>query len=89
MTHKIDASNLLSRRFLKVRAKDVVFYGASFWGSRRFRFAEIEYIVMSDRNELSLQVGQEVFTIMTRPDKPKHQAAIAALLQNLAASRQP
>jgi len=87
MNHKIDASSLLRRRFLKVKEKNVQFYGESFWGGRNFRYAEIDTVLLSPRNELSFQVGNEVFTIETREDKPKHQAAIAALLHNLEQSR--
>ena len=87
MALKIDASNLFTRRFLMLRKNGVKFYGASFWGSRRFRFDQIECVLMSADHQLSFQVAHEVFTIQTRPDKPKHQAAIAALLEGLAGSR--
>ncbi len=87
MALKIDASSLLTRRFLILRKNGVKFYGASFWGARRFRFDQIECVLMSGDHQLSFQVAKEVFTIQTRPEKPKHQAAIVAFLEGLAHSR--
>ncbi len=87
MNLTISASSLFTRRFLKVRKNGVKYYGSSFWGARRFDFDEIECLLMSVDNQLSFQVGGEVFTIATRPDKPRHQAVIAALMEGLEASR--
>ncbi len=50
---------------------------------RHFPFSAIECVVMAPNNTLSFQVGEEVFSIETRADKPKHQATIAALLEGL------
>ncbi len=83
----ITHSNLLTRRYLKIRKDGVKFYGGSFFGGRRFRFEEIDCVLLSATHELSFQVGQEVFTIATRPDKPKHQQTVAALLEGLERSR--
>lgn len=87
MALKIDASNLLTRRFLKVRKNDVQFYGASFFGGRSFPFDKIDYVLMSADHQLSFQVGREVFTIATRPNNPKHQAVVTALLEAVEKSR--
>lgn len=87
MSLKIDASSLFARRYLKVQKNCVQFYGASLIGTRRFYFEEIDCVLMSNAHELSFQVRGELFTIATRPDKPKHQAAIAALLEGLERDR--
>jgi hypothetical protein len=87
MALKIDASNLLTRRYLKLKRDGVELYGASIWGTRRFLFADISCALMSADHQLSFQVGDEVFSIQSRPAKPEHQAAIAAMVEGLERSR--
>jgi hypothetical protein len=89
MRPKIDASTLLTRRYLKLRKNGVYFYGNSFWGGNSFRFDQIDCVLLSPTHELSFQVGNEVFSIQTKPNKPRHQAAIAALLEGLGAKPPP
>ena len=82
MSLKITANTLFTKRFLKVDSGGVTFYGGTGLSSaRRFRFDQIVCVLMSPDNQLSIQVNNEVFSIPPRPDKPAHQAVIAALLQ--------
>lgn len=84
MKLKIDASSLLQRHYLIVSDKGVQFYeGSGFSSVRRFKFNDILCVLRAPNNLLSFQVGQEIFTIQTKPGNAKHEAAIAALLQAL------
>lgn len=89
MALKISQSSLLARHILTVRKNGIKFYGASLWGTRRFRFEEIDCVLLSTDHQLSFQVGREVFTIATKTSSKKHQAAIAALLAGVEGTRVP
>lgn len=88
MAMKIDASTLLEKCFLKVRDHDVVYYRSVFigGGQRTFRYEQIDCILMSPAGELSLQVGQETFTLATKRAKRQHQRAIEHLLERMRTS---
>ena len=84
MAFKIKANTAFTVRFLQVTSKGVVFQEtAALGGKRRFTFDQIDAILMNPGNVLSFQVGNEVFSIPTRPDKKAHQAAIDELLQQV------
>ncbi len=83
MKLKIKASGFFSSRSLTVNSAGVTFSGYSFLSNNNFNFKEIDYILMSDNYELSLQIKQEVFTIPVKPDKDKHKKVITALLQEV------
>lgn len=84
MSLKITANSLISKHFLMVDSDGVKFYdGTGFASAKRFQFRQIECVLMSPDNKLSFQVGNEIFTIPTKPDNAKHKAAIDALLQEL------
>lgn len=84
MAFKIDASSLVTRHSLTVQSDGVKYVESTITGSvRRFRFNEIECVMMSSANVLSFQVGQEVFSIPTRADKIKHQEVIATLINEV------
>lgn len=80
---KISQSSFLTKSFLIVTDKGVKYCESSMFGSRRARFHQIEYVLLSPENKLSLQVGNEVFSIPVKPGNPRHQAAMDALLQNV------
>ncbi len=84
MKLKITNTSLLAKNFLIVESDGVKFYdGAGFSGAKRFRFHQIECVLMSPDHKLSFQVGQEVFSIPTKPGNAKHQAVINALVQQV------
>jgi hypothetical protein len=84
MSLQISASNLITKHFLAVRSDGVKFCEVSaFGGARRFRFAEIECILLAPDHKLSFQVGKETFSIPTNPNNAKHQTVIAALVQEV------
>lgn len=90
MALKIDASSLFSRNYFIVKRDRVkVLESGMLFGARQIRFAEIGCVLMSPADVLSIQVGHDVYSIQTRPKKPKHQAAVAALLQGVEASKLP
>jgi len=84
MALKIKASSLLANHYLIVRPDTVIFRETAFFGgTRRFLFNQIEAVLLSPDHKLSFQVGSEVFSIPTKPNKAKHQTAIAALVREV------
>lgn len=82
MALKIDASSLLARQSLEVESDGIRYVAPSLAGSsRRFRYHEIECILLSEKNVLSFQVGTEVFSIQTRSDK--HLQIISTLVHEV------
>lgn len=81
MALKIVHRSLFRRDFLIVKRDCFKIYEyGMFFGARRFLFSDIRCVLMSPEHKLSVQVGNEVFSIRTRPDKKKHQDTIAALV---------
>lgn len=81
---KIKGSTFVEVRVLIVERDGVRFQQTAFMGGkRRFAFSQIDSVLMSPNNELSFQVGDEVFTVPTKPGKRGHEAAIAALLEGV------
>ena len=81
MAHKIVTSSLLSSNVLSVDAKGVKIQQG--WNKKQFAFNQIDLVLVSAKNILSLQAGGTVFSIKIRPEHPKHQATLNALLQEL------
>ncbi len=89
MSLKISANSFATQRYLVVKAGGVTFCETSFMGGqRRFRFEEIDAVLMSTDNVLAFQVGQEVFSLPVKPSKPKHQQTIDALVEGVIRSQQ-
>lgn len=89
MALKISTSTLFSRHYLVLKRDGIKFYDNNFLGARSFKFHAIGCVMMSAEHVLSFQVGREVFSIPTKPGNAKHEAALAALLAGLEASRLP
>ena len=81
MSIKISTSGPVTDHYLVVHSDGVEFFHASNSDrTRHFRFTDIDCILMSPDNRLSLQVNEEVFSIPTDPNNHKHQTVIATLL---------
>ena len=90
MALKIDSSSLFSRNYLLLKKDGFKFYENSMlWGARTFRFADVSCALMSADHQLSFQVGNEVFCIAVKPEKPKHAQTLSAFLTSLENSRLP
>jgi hypothetical protein len=83
MSFKIANNSLFEKHFLTVDSEGVRLYNGGLFGAKRYRFNEIESVLLSGNHTLSIQVGKEVFSIPTKPENPKHQNAIAFLLQEV------
>jgi len=84
MSMKITNRSFLTSHFLSVDSSGVKFSGESaLGGAKRFRFHQIECVLMSPDHKLSFQVGQEVFSIPIKPGDPKHQSVIDFLLHEV------
>lgn len=83
MKLRIRSSGFVTSKSLTVDEQGVKLAGFSFLSNQRFNFKDIDYILMSDNNELSLQIKQEVFTIPVRPYKDKDAKVVAALLEEV------
>jgi hypothetical protein len=82
MALKIKANSLFVACSLKLDSEGVAFQEtAAVGGTRRFAFRDIDCVLMSPDHTLSFQVGDEVFSIPTKPDNKKHQEVIDALVQ--------
>ena len=82
--------SFVDSRTLKIEADGLRYVQALVWTRRkRFSFSEINCILLSNTNLLSFQVGNEVFSIQTKPHKPRHQEAIEALVQGVRRSVGP
>lgn len=88
MSLKISHAGLIHRSFLVMKRDGIKFYQTGmFFGARRFRFFEIDHVLMAADETLSFQVRGETFSILTHSHKPKHQLTIAAFLEALERSR--
>ncbi len=84
MSLTIKANTFFTQRYLEVNATGVVFRETALvGGKRKFRFHQIENVLMSPDNRLSFQVGQEVFSLPVKPSKRRHEEAINALIQGV------
>ncbi len=81
MDFEITNNSLSEKHSLSVDSEGVRFSNGALLGARRFRFSEIETVLLSGNHILSFQVGKEVFSIPTRPEDPVHQNVINFLLQ--------
>lgn len=88
MALKIRANSAFVNRYLKVTDTEVIFAETAFIGGRRkFRYDQIDYMLLSPSNVLSFQVGREVFSIQANPAKPRH-AQVILQMQRMAAGAQ-
>jgi len=86
MSLKISNNSLFTKHYLIVNRDRIKFYdGTGLFGARRFRFEEIQNVLMSADHKLSFQVKQEVFRIQTKPGNAKHLAVIDAILSGVSA----
>lgn len=86
----INASSLVIKRYLTVKDWGVVFMEtAALGGRKKFEWGRIDCVLMSPANVLSFQVGQEVFSIPTKPGKAKHQQVIQQLIESVTRSLPP
>lgn len=86
MALKIVQSNLLEKRTLTLSNNRIVCSNGLF-STQRVRFEDIDYILFSDTNELTIGYGKnKQITIQTSPKKRKHQLLIDELLQRLQAT---
>ena len=73
---------------LKISGQGVTFQNTAISSAKRsFAFTQIDGILMSEKNVLSFQSGNEVFSIQTRSDQPQHAEAIEAMVKAVQASK--
>ncbi len=82
----IKANQFIFKRSMEVHEGYVDFVDE---GSRRLLVEDIDAVLLSERNVLSLQVGYEVFQIPVKPDNPVHQRTIEALTEQVSRAGQP
>jgi hypothetical protein len=69
----IKASTLIERRYLELEEAGVRFCSSAISSAgRRFRFDDVRGIVVSMDDVLSFQVGEEVFSVPTKPGDAAH-----------------
>lgn len=77
----------MASRYLKVEEKGIIYCNTDFVGSKKFRFDEIDFILLSPKSVLSFQVGKEVFSLPIQPGKIEHQQTLTAFIQAVEQSR--
>jgi hypothetical protein len=81
---KIKANEAFIQRYLEISPKGVAFRETALGGSaKKFGFHQVDSILLSSNNVLSFQVGQEVFSISTKPADATHQALISRFLEEV------
>ncbi|MBI4860093.1 MAG: hypothetical protein HY815_07490 [Candidatus Riflebacteria bacterium] len=81
MALKITANSWFTHRYIIVDSAGVGFRETVAMGSElRFTFSQIDLVLLSPDNWLSFQVGQEVFRLPVRPDKPDHKQLMDVLV---------
>ena len=84
MALKISASDLVTKRQLLLDDTGLEFNeGAIISGRKRFRFAEIDAVLLSTTHVLSFQVATAVYSIPTKADDAKHREFIDTLVKAL------
>jgi hypothetical protein len=84
MSLKIKAGFLFEPKWLKVDAKGIKFYEWRAWGgAKKFAFGDVQCILMSNDHTLSFQAGGKIYSIRTKPDKPKHQETISRFVREV------
>ncbi len=83
MSLKITNNSLFEKHFLTVDSDGLRFYSGALIGARRFRFNQIDTLLLSRTNVLSFQVGNEVFSIPTKPENRDHRNTIDFLVQEV------
>ena len=87
MKLRIVASDLLSKQILELKGDELVYTDATALTNRRkFKVDRVECVLMSAEGMLAFQVGNEVLSIQTKPDKPAHQALVDELVARLQAT---
>jgi hypothetical protein len=81
---KISASDLVTKRQLLLDDTGLEYNeGAILSGRKRFRFAEVDCLLLSSSSVLSFQVAAAVYSIPTKPDDAKHREFIDTLVKAL------
>ncbi len=89
MALKIKQSSLVESKAIVVKPARVVVADQSniLTGKTSHDYREVDAILLGDDFVLSVQFGDEVFSIQARPDKPVHQETIDALVANVKAAQ--
>jgi hypothetical protein len=84
MALKIKANTFATQRWLEVQPAGIVFCETSaFGGKKQYLFHQIDCVLLSPQNVLSIQVGMEVMSLPVKYDKPAHRQVIDALMSGL------
>lgn len=84
MALKIKASTLFEACTLEILPTGVKYLKTALVGGKRVvAFSQIDCVLLSTSGLLSFQVGSEVFKIQTKPDDPKHNQVIEALVKGV------
>ena len=83
MSLKISNNSLFEKHFLTVDSDGLKFYNGAQIGARRFRFNQIDSLLLSPTHVLSFQVGNEIFSIPTKPENAGHRNTIDFLVQEI------
>ncbi len=78
----IKQHGFLTSKYLKVKDQYLTISVPSLVSNRQYwEYSNIDFILMSPDNVLSIQQGGEVFSIRTKPSRAKHQRTIRRLVE--------
>ncbi len=83
MSFKITNDSLPEKHYLEAHSDGIRFFSGASLGARRFRFAQIENVLLSSDGKLSFQVGNEVFSIPMNYENPNHKMTLDFLLHEV------
>lgn len=90
MSYTIDASNLLTRRYMRFDPTSVAICESTVASDERaIAYGQIDAILLSPDGMLSFQVGRNVFKIQTKPEDAGHQQAIRAFVEYVTKAASP
>ncbi len=90
MALKISNGSFAATRWISLDSEGVEFGESAVTSSkRRFKFHEIDCVLLSAKGLFSFQVGKEVFSVETKKADKKHQELIDNLVKAVRATAAP
>jgi hypothetical protein len=84
---KITANTLVQHRYMRITDRGFEYCETAIRAHvERFPYIAIDSIIVSPSHDITIQVGENVFTLPYKPQHPKHQAFISALLERVRAT---
>lgn len=85
MRMKITDNTLLENRHIEIDDASVTLCETAFTGGKdRYRYDQVEYVLLSEDGKLSVQAGARVLSVRFNADKEAHRQFLETLMSRLA-----